>query len=63
MSIYAKGRPDDGRLSRTTFEADENGTHVRTAFDPELINPVEMQHDGWQAILDNYAAHVKGAAS
>ena len=49
---------DDGRLSRTTFAPDGDGTLVRTVFDPEASNPVELQRDGWQAILNNYAAHV-----
>lgn len=50
---------DDGRMSRTTFEAEEGGTRVRTVFDPEASNPAEIQRGGWQAILDNYAAHVR----
>ncbi len=54
---------DDGRLSRTTFETAGSGTRVRIVFDPESTNPVEMQRDGWQAILDNYAAHVAGPTS
>jgi uncharacterized protein YndB with AHSA1/START domain len=49
---------DDGRLSRTMFEPDGRGTRVRTQFDPETSHPVEMQRDGWQAILDNYSAYV-----
>ena len=53
-------RLDDGRLSRTTFEAQDGGTRVRTVFDPDTSHPAEMQREGWQAILDNYAAHVGG---
>ena len=52
-------RLDDGRRARTTFEAEGNGTRVRTVFDPEGTHPIEVQRDGWQAILDNYAAHVR----
>ena len=55
-------RLDDGRLSSTTFTEEEGGTRVRTVFEPEGSNPVEMQRDGWQAILDNYAAHVRAQA-
>lgn len=51
-------RLDDGRSARTTFVAEAEGTRVTTAFNPEAINPGEMQRDGWQAILDSYAAHV-----
>jgi uncharacterized protein YndB with AHSA1/START domain len=54
-------RLGDGRAARTTFEAEAGGTRVRTVFDPEAENPLEMQRDGWQAILDNYVAHVRGA--
>jgi uncharacterized protein YndB with AHSA1/START domain len=44
----------DGRRSRTTFQPVAGGTLVETTFDPETENPVEMQREGWQAILDNY---------
>lgn len=53
-------RLDDGRKSRTTFVGESDGTRVTTTFDPEATNPVEMQRAGWQAILDNYAAYVRG---
>lgn len=49
---------DDGRTVRTHFVAEADGTRVTTVFDPETQNPVEMQRDGWQAILDSYAAYV-----
>ena len=52
-------RLDDGRQARTTFEPEGTGTRVRTVFDPEATNPVDMQRDGWQAILDSYAAYVE----
>jgi uncharacterized protein YndB with AHSA1/START domain len=51
-------RLGDGRAARTTFEAAAGGTRVRTVFDPEAENPVEVQREGWQAILNNFAAHV-----
>jgi len=51
-------RLDDERLSRTTFDADAGGTRVRTVFDADASHSIEMQRDGWQAILDNYAAYV-----
>lgn len=52
----------DGRRARTTFEAVAGGTRVRTVFDPESVNPVDMQRAGWQAILDTYAAYVERTA-
>lgn len=52
-------RMDDGRAARTTFEAESSGTRVRTVFDAEAENSLELQREGWQAILDNYAAYVR----
>ena len=52
----------DGRSARTTFEAAGEGTRVTTVFDAEAQNPVEMQRDGWQAILDNFKAYLEAAA-
>lgn len=52
----------DGREARTTFEATDTGTKVTTVFDAESENPVEMQRDGWQAILNNFKAHVERSA-
>lgn len=34
------------------------GVAVRVTFDAETDNSEEMQRAGWQAILDNFAAHV-----
>ncbi len=51
---------DDGRKSRTTFDKTADGTRVKTTFDAEPQNPIEMQRDGWQAILDNFKAHIEG---
>jgi uncharacterized protein YndB with AHSA1/START domain len=36
-----------------------NGILVRVAFDSEPSHPIEQQRAGWQAILDNFARHVK----
>ena len=49
----------DGRRSSTRFEAQGNRTKVSTTFDAESENSIEMQRDGWQAILDNFKAHVE----
>lgn len=53
-------RLDDDRRARTTFERHGDGTLVRTVFDAEPTNPVDVQRDGWQAILDSYSAYVAG---
>ena len=52
---------DDGRRVETTFEPENGGTKVSTRFDADSEHPAEMQRDGWQAILDNYAAYVAAA--
>ena len=49
----------DGRKARTTFEPVGSSTRVTTVFDADA-NPVEMQRDDWQAILDNFRRHVEG---
>lgn len=51
---------DDGRKSCTTFTGSGDNTHVATTFDAEAQNPIEMQRDGWQAILNNFKAYVEG---
>lgn len=53
----------DGRKARTTFEVSGSGTKVTTQFDAENQNPVEMQRDGWQAILENFRRHVERQTS
>jgi uncharacterized protein YndB with AHSA1/START domain len=44
----------DGRRVEIRFEEVADGTAVTEIFDPESENPVEMQRDGWAAILENY---------
>ena len=47
------------RTGLVEFIPAENGVTVRSTFDAESTNPVEMQRQGWQAILDNFARHVE----
>lgn len=49
----------DGRSARTTFTPEGTGTRVTTVFDAEGTHPLEMQRDGWQAILNNFKAHAE----
>jgi predicted lactoylglutathione lyase/uncharacterized protein YndB with AHSA1/START domain len=44
----------DGRKVSITFESQGNATKVTETFDPETINPLEMQRGGWQSILNNF---------
>jgi uncharacterized protein YndB with AHSA1/START domain len=50
------------RTCVVAFEPVANGTRVRVAFDAEEENAVDLQRDGWQAILDNFAKHVERVA-
>lgn len=52
---------EDGRNIRTSFEAGATGVQITTIFDAETQNPVEMQRQGWQAILDNFKAYAERA--
>ena len=42
------------RNATITFKEVEGGTHVQITFDPEQTHPLDMQRDGWQAILNNF---------
>jgi uncharacterized protein YndB with AHSA1/START domain len=50
---------DDGRKVKTSFTSDGKVTRVAEAFEAESLNPVEMQREGWQAILDNFKNFVE----
>jgi uncharacterized protein YndB with AHSA1/START domain len=47
------------RAGVVEFIPGANGVTVRVTFDAESENPVEMQRQGWQAILNNFARHVE----
>lgn len=48
-------RLGDERNMSVSFSEDENGNTVITeTFDAESQNPVDLQRQGWQAILDNF---------
>ncbi len=51
-----------GRHARVDFAPGDNGVTVRVAFDAEDQNAADMQRQGWQAILDNFAKHVEATA-
>lgn len=41
------------------FTPSGEAVRVRVSFDPETQNPVELQRQGWTAILANFAKHVE----
>jgi uncharacterized protein YndB with AHSA1/START domain len=51
---------DDGRKVSVQFTSNGNETTVTEIFDAETENPVEMQQQGWQNILNNFKKHVEG---
>jgi uncharacterized protein YndB with AHSA1/START domain len=55
-------RMPDGREVKVEFTAKDGGVAVQETFDAESENPIDMQRDGWQAILDNFRRHVEAGA-
>jgi uncharacterized protein YndB with AHSA1/START domain len=51
-----------GRHAEVIFAPSAEGTRVTVAFDAEQEHPLEMQRDGWQAILDRFASYVEQSA-
>jgi uncharacterized protein YndB with AHSA1/START domain len=48
-----------GRTATVDFTTTPNGVTVIQTFDPEEENPLDLQRDGWQAILDNFKRYVE----
>ncbi|MFJ8259153.1 SRPBCC family protein [Peribacillus asahii] len=49
----------DGRKVKITFKGQENETEVIEIFDAEAENPIEIQQQGWQAILNNFKKYAE----
>ena len=60
--VYTKVEPNkaieytmsDGRTVQIQFSSDGDSTKIKETFEAETENPVEMQRQGWQSILDNF---------
>jgi uncharacterized protein YndB with AHSA1/START domain len=50
---------EDGRQVDVTFQGIGDSTEVIVRFDAETTNPIEMQRNGWQAILNNYKRYTE----
>lgn len=50
---------DDGREVEIIFESEDGLTLVFVTFDAENQNSVEVQKQGWQAILDNFKKYAE----
>jgi uncharacterized protein YndB with AHSA1/START domain len=48
-----------GRTATVKFENLGNQTELIVTFDPENVNPIEMQKGGWQAILNNFKTYTE----
>ncbi len=55
-------RMTDGRDVTVEFTERAGGVLVTETFDAESQNTAELQRQGWQAILDNFAKHVEKTA-
>jgi predicted 3-demethylubiquinone-9 3-methyltransferase (glyoxalase superfamily)/uncharacterized protein YndB with AHSA1/START domain len=49
----------DGRKVQIGFMETDAGTFVMENFEAEGMNPVDMQRQGWQAILDNFRKYTE----
>lgn len=49
----------DGRKATVRFSAEGGKTKLEEIFEPETENAVELQQQGWQAILDNFKTYVE----
>ncbi|KGO89479.1 SRPBCC family protein [Flavobacterium suncheonense] len=49
----------DGRKVQILFEALDDETHITETFEAEEVHPVELQQDGWQAILNNFKRYTE----
>lgn len=54
-----KYRLEDGREVETMFVKNGENIEITTTFDAENENPIEMQKDGWQSILNNFKKYVE----
>lgn len=48
-----------GRLAKVEFKEQGKLTEVTVTFDPETENSLELQKNGWQAILNNFKKYVE----
>lgn len=56
LIVYTMG---DGRKAIVTFTSIKNGTDIVVIFEPEKMNSIELQRNGWLAILNNFKKYVE----
>lgn len=50
----------DGRKVKIVFTHADGMTKITETFDAESVNSLELQREGWQAILDNFKKYSEG---
>lgn len=50
---------DDGRKVEISFIDKQDKTKIVEVFEAEKSNPIELQQNGWQAILNNFKKYVE----
>jgi uncharacterized protein YndB with AHSA1/START domain len=48
-----------GRFATVSFSEVNGIVEVAVTFDPETQNPIELQRNGWQSILDNFRLYTE----
>lgn len=48
-----------GRFATVEFKEISGNTEITITFDPDTIYPIEVQRQGWQAILDNFKKYTE----
>jgi len=48
-----------GRFATIDFKETNGQTEVTVTFDPETENSIDLQRQGWQAILDNFKKYTE----
>jgi uncharacterized protein YndB with AHSA1/START domain len=51
---------EDGRKVKISFADKSNKTKIIETFESENIHTIELQRDGWQAILNNFKKYAEG---
>jgi uncharacterized protein YndB with AHSA1/START domain len=52
---------EDGRKVKISFVKGVDSIKILEYFEPEKVNPIEAQKQGWQAILNNFKRYVEVA--
>lgn len=49
----------DGRKVSVKFEINNNGVALVESFEPENQNPLDLQQQGWESILNNFKSYTE----